>query len=402
MGNDRRVTSRFASLGPGLLLAATGIGVGDMVASTIAGAEYGMTLVWAVAAGVVVKMGITEGSARWQLGTGSTLVEGWREHLPAAVVLAFFVYFVVWSYFVAGALVGATALVPAAVMPGLSTTAWGGMHAVAALVLVYVGRYQTVLRVAKWLVAIMLVSLLTSVLLILVRSGADWSMLQPRGALELPYALSVIGGIGGTVTLLSYGYWMREEGWAGTERLPGARLDLAVSFLLALIFAVCLMFLSSQIEWAGQVLEEGPRLCLLLADRIGEETGPVGRAVFLLGFWGAAFSSVVGVWHGVPFLFDDWLHVWQRKRPRGSRGAAYRGWALYLTLAAISSGFVARPVRLVFAYTIVGAAFFPFVICTLLWLNNSARLPHQVRNGVATNALLGASLLLYVYLAFTF
>ena len=49
-----------------------------MVSSTIAGAEYGLTLVWALAAGVVLKFAITEGAARWQLGTGTTLVEGWR------------------------------------------------------------------------------------------------------------------------------------------------------------------------------------------------------------------------------------------------------------------------------------------------------------------------------------
>src|SRR6185436_7317216 len=44
--NSRRV--KFSDFGPGLLLAATGIGVGDMVSSTIAGAEYGLTLVWAL------------------------------------------------------------------------------------------------------------------------------------------------------------------------------------------------------------------------------------------------------------------------------------------------------------------------------------------------------------------
>ena len=43
----------FRGLGPGLLLAATGIGAGDMVAASIAGAEYGLTLVWALAAGVL-------------------------------------------------------------------------------------------------------------------------------------------------------------------------------------------------------------------------------------------------------------------------------------------------------------------------------------------------------------
>ncbi len=57
---------KLSDIGPGLLLAATGIGVGDMVSSTIAGAEYGLTLVWALVAGVLIKFAITEGAARWQ------------------------------------------------------------------------------------------------------------------------------------------------------------------------------------------------------------------------------------------------------------------------------------------------------------------------------------------------
>jgi Mn2+/Fe2+ NRAMP family transporter len=388
----------LSSIGPGLLLAATGVGVGDMVSSTIAGAEYGLTLVWAVAVGVIVKFAITEGLARWQLVTGTSLLEGWRDHLPPAIVLAFFLYFVVWSYFVSSALVAASALAPAAVMPWLPLPAWGLVHALAAFGLVYAGRYEQVLAVAKWLIALMLVALLVAVALILGRSGADWTALTGHAAFSVPYALSLIGGIGGTVTLLSYGYWMREEGWSGATRIRSARIDLTVSFALAFVFALSMMFLSSQIEWSGSILEEGPRLALLLADRIAVETGPIGRAVFLLGFWGAAFSSVVGVWHGVPFLFDDWIHTWRRQAPTGQRGRAYRGWAVYLTLAAISALFIGRPVKLVFAYTIVGSLFFPFVIATLLWMNNSALLSREARNGVGVNAVLGGALLLYAYL----
>jgi hypothetical protein len=58
-----------------------------------------------------------------------------------------------------------------------------------------------------------------------------------------------------------------------------------------------------------------------------------------------------------------------------------------------------RPVRLVFAYTIVGSMFFPFVIITLLWLNNSTKMPRTLRSGVAVNAVLGTALLLFGYLA---
>ena len=59
---------KLSDIGPGLLLAATGIGVGDMVSSTIAGAEYGLTLVWALAAGVVwlATAPLRHALSRWQ------------------------------------------------------------------------------------------------------------------------------------------------------------------------------------------------------------------------------------------------------------------------------------------------------------------------------------------------
>jgi Mn2+/Fe2+ NRAMP family transporter len=391
---------KLSDIGPGLLLAATGIGVGDMVSSTIAGAEYGLTLVWALAAGVVLKFAITEGAARWQLGTGTTLMEAWRDHLPRAIVLAFFVYFVIWSYFVSSALVAASALVPAAIIPWVPLPVWGFVHAVAAFAMVWFGRYERFLSVIKWFVGLKFGAVIGSVLLIVLWSGADWSHFGAKSALTTSYTLSLIGGVGGTVTLLSYAYWMREAGWSGPRRVSSARADLTLSFGLVFVFCFSMIFLATQISWTGQILEEGPRLCLLLADRIGEEIGPIGRGVFLLGFWGAAFSSVLGVFHGVPFLFDDWFHLWRRETPTGQQGAAYRAWAGYLTLAAISALVIRRPVWLVFAYTVVGSLFFPYVISTLLWLNNSHRAPAATRSGALVNAVLSAALLLYGYLAY--
>jgi Mn2+/Fe2+ NRAMP family transporter len=389
---------KLSDIGPGLLLAATGIGVGDMVSSIIAGADYGLTLVWALVFGVVIKFAITEGAARWQLATGVTLIEGWRDALPRLAVAAFFIYFIVWSYFVSSALVTASALVPTAIS-GLPLPFWGVVHALAALAMVWVGRYERFLAIIKWFVGLKFGAIILSALLIVLWSGADWSSTGARTPFSVASTLSLIGGVGGTVTLLSYGYWMREAGWRSADRLASARTDLTLSFALVFIFCFSMIFLSTQINWQGAILDEGPRLCLLLADRIGQEIGPLGRAIFLLGFWGAAFSSVLGVYHGVPFLFDDMLHVWQRKTPAGQQGTAYRSWAVYLALAAISSLVVRRPVWLVFAYTVVGSMFFPFVISTLLWLNNSSRTIRQARNSLLVNGVLSAALLLYVYLA---
>jgi Mn2+/Fe2+ NRAMP family transporter len=390
---------KFSDLGPGLLLAATGVGVGDMVASAIAGAEHGLALLWAVAAGVVVKFAIAEGSARWQLATGRTLVEGWRDHLPRTLLALFGLYFVVWSYFVSSALVAASALVPAAIVPAIPLAAWGAVHACVAFVIVFVGRYERFLSMVKTLIAFKFVAVVAAAVIIAARSSADWASMVSRSPFSTVDTLSLIGGVGGTVTLLSYGYWMREAGWSGRERLSTARVDLGVSFALVMLFCASMMVIATNVSWQGHILEEGPRLCLLLADRIGEEIGPIGRAIFLAGFWGTAFTSVLGVWHGVPFLFDDWWHVWHRRKPSGQTGRAYRVWLIYLALAALSALVVGRPVWLVYVYTVVGSLFFPFVIGTLLWLNNAPSAQRTAPNGVIANAVLGAALLLYVFLA---
>ncbi len=41
------------------------------------------------------------------------------------------------------------------------------------------------------------------------------------------YVLSLIGGIGGSMTMLSYNYWMREEGMRGAGYLSYVRGDVA-------------------------------------------------------------------------------------------------------------------------------------------------------------------------------
>ena len=394
---------KLSDLGPGLLLAATGVGVGDMVASTIAGAEHGLTLLWAVAAGVVVKFAITEGAARWQLATGRTLVEGWRDHLPRALLALFGLYFLIWSYFVSSALVSASALVPAAIFPSVPLATWGAVHALVAFVVVFVGRYQRFLSTVKTLIAFKFAAVVAAAVIIAVRSGAHWTTVGPASPFSTVDTLSLIGGVGGTVTLLSYGYWMREAGWSGKERLATARTDLAVSFTLVMLFCASMMVIATNVNWQGHILEEGPRLCLLLADRIGEAIGPIGRAIFLAGFWGTAFTSVLGVWHGVPFLFDDWFHLWRGEKPAGHAGRAYRVWLMYLALAALSALLFGRPVWLVYAYTVVGSFFFPFVISTLLWLNNAPSPQRSTQrsaaNGMLANAVLVAALLMYVLLA---
>src|SRR5688572_13330867 len=69
-------------IGPGLMVAAAGIGTGDMVSATMGGAGYGLALLWVVALAAFLKCFLNEGIARWQLATNTIAIEAWCTHLP--------------------------------------------------------------------------------------------------------------------------------------------------------------------------------------------------------------------------------------------------------------------------------------------------------------------------------
>ena len=76
--DDQGAVPRWRIIGPGLVVAATGVGAADMVATLVAGSRYGYGLLWAVIVGVILKIVLVEGAGRYSLATGYTIFEGWR------------------------------------------------------------------------------------------------------------------------------------------------------------------------------------------------------------------------------------------------------------------------------------------------------------------------------------
>ena len=69
---------KWRVIGPGLVVAATGVGAADLVATLIAGQKFGYTLLWCVVVGCLMKIVLVEGAGRYSLSTGRTIFEGWR------------------------------------------------------------------------------------------------------------------------------------------------------------------------------------------------------------------------------------------------------------------------------------------------------------------------------------
>ena len=61
-------------IGPGILIAATRVGAGDLATASFAGSQLGTAILWAAVIGAFLKFVLNEGLARWQLATGSTVL----------------------------------------------------------------------------------------------------------------------------------------------------------------------------------------------------------------------------------------------------------------------------------------------------------------------------------------
>ena len=392
------------AIGPGIAIAATGVGAGDMVAAAVAGAKYGTAILWAAAAGAVMKYALNEGLARWQLATGTTLIEGWTSRLGLWVSVVFAIYLVLWSFIVAGALIAACGLAAHALVADLSVSTWGILHATAAFLFVFFGRYLLFEKMMKLFIGLMFVVLITCAFLL---EPALWDTLRavfvptvPPGS--GPFLLGVIGGVGGSVTLLNYGYWIREKGWRSQDNHHETKFDLGSAYTLTGIFGIAVMVIAAHVS-PEQVT--GNRMALEIARRLELTLGTAGKWIFLLGFWGAVASSMLGVWQGVPYIFADFLLCLKARNATAgiveqvnTRSFAYRAYLAFLAFPPMILLYIDRPVMVIVVYAIAGALFMPFLAGTLLYLNNKQECMHGMKNGRLTNGLLLFALVVFGYL----
>lgn len=434
----------LAILGPGLLLAATGVGAGDLLTASLAGSRYGYGILWAAWVGALLKWFLNEGIARWQMATGTTLLEGWVGRLGRWIRWVFLAYLLLWSFFTGGALVSAcgvagAAMLPLSTDPSASKILWGIVHSLAGGVLVWFGGFRLFERLMALCVGVMFAAVMATAVL----TAHDWTLIA-RGlvAPSIPpggaaYVLGVLGGVGGTLTLLSYGYWIREKGRTAAPGLSVCRIDLAAAYLITALFGMAMIVIGS-----GLRLEKGPETALELAGQLRGALGPAGGWIFLIGFWGAVFSSLLGVWQSAPYLFADFLtlsrsaggrrtgtesfpsrteaervardhpgeraasgeaggHPAEDPNAELSRSPAYRFWLILITTVPLPLLWV--PLRKAqLSYAVFGSLFMPLLALTLLIMNNrEGWVGRGFRNGALFNAVLALTLIFFVWLAVT-
>jgi Mn2+/Fe2+ NRAMP family transporter len=391
---------QLSAIAPAILLMATSVGAGDILTGSLAGAEAGVAVLWAVPAGVALKWTITEGIARWQMATGTTLLEGWVNRLGKWMQWLFLPYFLLFSLVTSGMLASACGVAGAALIPlgELETSRlwWAAVHSLAGLGLVWFGGYALLKRLLAVCVGAMFATVVATAFLL----APDWAAVA-RGLLpSLPqggsaWIIGLIGAVGGTMALVSYGYWIREEGRTGQQGLRACRADLLLSYAVIGFFGIAVVIIGSRVRVRGQ----GAGLAILLADQLGASLGPAGRWIFLIGFWAAVFSALLGVWQSLPYLFADFFALRRGRVAAGSveRSRPYR---TYLAcMATVPLLLVRSPVeQLQLAFGLTGALLLPLLALTLLIMNNREEwVGREFRAGRTLNLVLASAVVFFAF-----
>ena len=396
--------SFFSLVLPGILLAATGVGAGDLLTAGLAGSETGTVLLWAVLAGALLKWALTEGLARWQLATGTTLLEGWVWRLGGWIRWVFMAYLALFTFVVGGALATACGVAGGGLLslgdPETSKIVWGIVHSLVGAALVLWGGFQLFEIILSVCIGIMFVTVLATAVLI----EPDWGAVVQGLVPSIPdgeetWVLAVLGGVGGTVTLLSYGYWIREQNRRGREDVRTCRIDLLVSQATTALFGFAVILIGSRVTLEGK----GATIALQMADQLASALGPAGKWAFLIGFWGAVFSSLLGVWQSLPYMFADFLAL-RRAEPGLRRHVDLRGtktyrWSVVViaTVPLIMLGTSVRAIQL--TYGVLGSLFLPLLALTLLIMNNRRRwVGSDFLSPLWINVLLAVALAFFSYL----
>ena len=378
---------RKLSFGPGALVAAAFIGPGTVTACTLAGANFGFALVWALVFATVatiilqemtVRLGILGGSGLGEAlvapGTPAILKWGAILLVLAALALGNAAY---EAGNITGGALGLRAILGEG--EGVQRAAALVTGLLAAIVLA-VGRYKMLERFLIGLVILMSLSFAASLVLVRPDIGAMLGGLRPtlpEGSLLT--AMALIGTTIVPYNLFLHAAAVRERWKENTEAgLSAAIADTRVSVGLGgLISILVLSTAAASLFGAGIVISSGADMAIALEPAYG----PAARILVGAGLCAAGLSSAITAPLATAYAICE-----VTGRPKA--GWLFKGIAL--TIVAIGLGVALlgiRPLELILVAQVANGLLLPVVATFLLITMNRKSVLGDYTNGPLRNAL---------------
>lgn len=249
------------SLGPGLLFAATSVGVSHLVNSTRAGAIYGLGMFFVIILANALKYPFFRFSSHYVGATGHSLLTGYRRLSPAAVW--YFIIAVSPLYFIGVTILSriAAGLVIALFGVPLSEPVLSTLIVVAGTSFVLFGRYHWLEAFNKWLV--LALTVITVITTIIVLPEVPWSLYPdtapPVSLATVLFVVAVIGYMPSPmeVSVLHSLWSVAKRKDEHDQEARGSNLrDFNIGYIGTVFLALCFLFMGAAVMHANGIKPE--------------------------------------------------------------------------------------------------------------------------------------------------
>lgn len=381
---------RFADIGPGVLVAAAFIGPGTVTACTLAGANFGYSLLWALLFATVATIILQEMSARLgtvtQQGLGDILISELNTSIfkwPLTGLLLVAIYGGNAAY-EAGNLAGGALGIQAVLgdSPLISNVAVLALALFGIFILVK-GSYKDI---EKILISLVLMMALAFILTFFVVQPSLLNMFSglfkpnvPEGSL-----LTVIALIGTTV--VPYNLFLHASAaksrWRGDEGLKAAKADTVISIGLGGVVAILITSTAAASIYANALSVQS---AADMAIQFEPLFGPLAKHLLGLGLFAAGLSSAITAPLATSFAVSELLRI-----KGGEKSFAFKAISVSILLIGTSIALTGiKPLQLILLAQFANGLLLPIVACFLLFaLNRKGVLGDHV-NGTLANILGG-------------
>ncbi|WP_369991590.1 Nramp family divalent metal transporter [Pseudomonas xanthosomatis] len=319
---QNRLSKLIKLLGPGIIAVLSWLGAGDLITSSVAGANYGYAMMWVLAVSLLLRYLIVNIIARFQLcnNQGMTILQGYAQLHPV------FAWFMLGYALLMGHLMNAYMIKGAGeALAMLLRTDYPLLCSMAVVLAVWllVGRniYAMIEGVMKILLAVMTLAFLALALMSgpdvagIVKGTIGFSIPADEGVHgALLVAVSVIGAVAGSVANFVHPYVMREKGWVGPQHKRIQRNDLLFAVFVGIVINLAIWIVGAEI-----LRPNGIEVKTLgdLGKALEMFFGPIGWYIFFIGVFATLFASISGKTTAFPMLITDaFQHVKPGRRER--------------------------------------------------------------------------------------
>jgi Mn2+/Fe2+ NRAMP family transporter len=393
-------------IGPGMILAASIVGSGELIATTTLGAQVGYVALWVILLSCFIKPAVQAEIGRYTIASGETGLEGFNR-LPGP---CWKVNWAVWAWavmvmitqFQVGAMFGGVAQVMNQLIPAVPVNLWVLLFLGVTLALLLGGGYERIERLAMIKVGLFtMLTFLCALLLMRMPQYFSWDQIWaglqfhlPGDGLSTAVAVFGITGVGAT-ELFMYPYWCVEKGYArfagkadgsaGWEsRARGwirvMHVDIFASMLIYTVATIAFYLLGAGILHGMGQVPAAKDMIPVLSNIYTQTLGPWALWLFYAGAIATLYGTIFAATAAHSRLYADMCRLMGRfRRDDYQARLRYRNafvWVLTVIPVLLFFAFQS-PVKMVVAGGVAQFLMLPVIGIGALYLRHR-RLPKQV------------------------